>query len=541
MKRYSINPARFRNGLLIIGIFFGSLTKGQIISTIAGIGGVGGTTIGDGGPASSAQIGDPVGFTFDRAGNMYIAEGIGNRIRKISASGVVTTIAGSASVSGTSGFSGDGGPATAALISAPHGIAVDTSGNVIFADQGNNRIRKISSTGIISTLAGNDTLGFSGDGGPASLAQISNPMGLSLDKNGNLYFADCYNYRIRKITPSGIISTVAGSGTAGYSGDGGQATAAEMYFVYAVDVDTANNIYIVDFSNQCVRKVNSSGIISTIAGNGTAGFSGDGGPGTAAMLYNPWSARPDNFGNVYIADDFNQRIRKVSAAGIISTVAGSGGMGGGFSGDGGPATSALMYLPHDVYVAATGTVYLSDGGNGRIRMISCSLPLTAGVHGTDTLCPGHTTTLTDSTSGGTWVSSNTSVATVSSTGVVTSVAPGTVNMLYIVTNSCGSDTATFPFSVRTPGACNTSVNMVGNEHSLTLFPNPNTGSFTFNLSSGSNEDVQIIITNILGEKIKQMKTRTNKETAVQLNVPSGIYFVSAATANEQYMEKIVVE
>jgi hypothetical protein len=337
-----------------------------LISTVAGDG-TGGYS-GDGGKATSAELYEPYGAAVDAAGNIYIADTINERVRKVTVStGDISTVAGN----GMYGYSGDGGPATSAQLDLPTRVALDSAGNIYIADWGNQRIRKVTvSTGDISTVAGNGTPGFSGDGGKATSAELNDPFDVVVDAAGNIYIADEANNRIRKVAAStGDISTVAGNGTAGFSGDGGAATSAELHFPRGVALDTANNIYIADYDNQRVRKVTvSSGDISTVAGNGTAGFSGDGGPATSAELNYLLGVAVDSAGNIYIADTSNNRIRKVTVStGDISTVAGDG--TAGYSGDGGPATSAELYDPFGVAVDSAGNVYISDTLNNRIRKV----------------------------------------------------------------------------------------------------------------------------------------------------------------------------
>ena len=338
-----------------------SLSPGSIISTIAGNGTAGYS--GDGGPAASAELNSPSGVAVDFSGNIYIADYKNNRIRRVDASGVISTVAGK----GTAGYSGDGGPASSAELSTPSGVAVDTSGNIYIADSSNNCVRKVDASGVISTVAGNGTAGYSGDGGPAVSAELSSPSGVAVDTSGNIYIADDKNNCIRKVDASGVISTVAGNGTGGYSGDGGPATSAELSTPSGVAVDASSNIYIADSSNNCIRKVDASGVISTVAGKGTGGYSGDGGPASSAELSSPFGVAVDASGNIYIADDKNNRIRKVDASGVISTVAGNG--TGGYSGDGGPATSAQLNSPSGLAVDSSGNIYIADTTNYRVREV----------------------------------------------------------------------------------------------------------------------------------------------------------------------------
>ena len=342
---------------------------GGTITTIAGNGSEGFS--GDGGPATSASLAFPCGVAVDSAGNLYIADFENSRIRKVSG-GAITTIAGN----GTQGFSGDGGPATSASLAFPAGVAVDSAGNLYIADSDNNRIRKVTG-GTIATVAGNGNAYFSGDGGPATSASLRYPEGIAVDSAGNLYIADTNDGRIRLVT-GGTITTVAGSGGCCFSGDGGPAAGASLYDPEGVAIDSAGNLYIADTINDRVRKV-SGGTIATIAGNGVYRYSGDRGPAVNAALNQPYGVTPDSAGNLYIADDQNNRIRKVSG-GTITTVAGIGTMG--FSGDGGPATSALLYIPHGVAADSAGNLYIADTGNLRVRKVSGGTITTVAGNGT---------------------------------------------------------------------------------------------------------------------------------------------------------------
>ncbi|HQR33553.1 MAG TPA: BACON domain-containing carbohydrate-binding protein [Blastocatellia bacterium] len=321
---------------------------------------------GDNGQAISANISRPIRMTFDAAGNLFFADLNNNRVRRVTPNGIITTIAGT----GTAGFSGDNGPATSAQLNGPLGVALDRNGNLLIADAGNNRIRRINaSTGVISTVAGTGDTGFNGDGGAATAARISAPENVFVDKDNNIFIADFGNNRIRKVAANGgTISTVAGTGTSGFSGDGGQATAATLSSPTDVAVDNAGNIYICAAGNNRIRKVTTDGVINTIAGNGNTTFNGDGILATAAAINGPQSIALDSAGNVYITDRGNSRIRKVTVSSdSISTLAGGS---TGLSPDGSSTTGARLNLPTGIALDSVGNVFFSDRDNFRIRRIA---------------------------------------------------------------------------------------------------------------------------------------------------------------------------
>jgi sugar lactone lactonase YvrE len=351
--------------LLMLPVF----ADGQVITTYAGNGyglgsGYGGYS-GDSGYAVAAELNNPVGVAVDRIGNVYIADRDNNRIRKVDPSGIITTFAGNGDI----GFSGDGGPAKYAQINTPEGLFTDSIGNLYISDAGNSRIRKVNTSGIITTIAGNGTYGYSGDGGPADSAELRAPAGIALDRSGNLYIADFPSMVVRKVNSSGVITTFAGTGTYGFSGDGGAATSAELYGPTSVVVDRTGNVYIADDNNYRVRIVNNSGIIATFAGGGTGG---DGGLANDAWLLGAAGLAIDSTGNIYIAG--GDRIRVVNSLGIIYTYAGNGIQG--YSGDGGVPDSAELHGAQSVAVDSIGNVFIADVGNQRIRRVGAG---TAGI------------------------------------------------------------------------------------------------------------------------------------------------------------------
>jgi len=337
------------------------VTPSGIISTVVGNGKLGAS--GDGGPATAAAMYLPEGVAADLAGNIYVADTENHRVRKVDRAGIITTVAGI----GAAGFAGDNGPAIAASFNEPVALAVDSSGNVYVVDRKNERIRKISPAGVITTVVGGRT-GAIGDGGPATAARLSYPCGVTVTADGTLYIADSGNHRIRKVTPSGIISTVAGNGQRSYSGDRGPATQAAVNQPEGVAVDAAGNIFISDTFNYVVRKVDVAGIITTVAGSRTFKFGGDGDPAISASLNSPQGLALDSSGNLFISDMFNHRVRKVSTKGIITTVLGTGVVAS--SGDGGPATAASINETYGVAADRFGNLYVADSTGNRVRKVA---------------------------------------------------------------------------------------------------------------------------------------------------------------------------
>ena len=428
-----------KNTLLFTFILLSLSTHAQIITTVAGIDSEGYN--GDNIMATNAKLYAPYDVALDGKGNFYITDGYNNRIRKVDTAGIITTIAGI----GVGGYNGDGIPAITAKLSRPIGITCDNIGNIYFADALNNRVRKIDTSGIITTIAGNGTAGYNGDNISAISAEVNIPHSVARDTHGNLYISDAENHRIRMINTDGVITTIAGTGIANYTGDNGLADTAEIDAPYGIAVDNIDNVYFSDVVENVVRKIDTAGIITTFAGKGILGFGGDNGPADSAKLDNPACIAIDNSNNVYVADIYNSRIRKITApTGIISTVAGDG--VGGFSGDNGLAINAEMFEPTGVAIDSAGNLYIADFANSRIRYIK------------------NTTAIN---------------------------------------------------------------NVNSNDNDLTVYPNPCTEFFTVNITSNINEQVQIIVANVTGQKVKKTEAYTNQPLTIQLDQPSGIYYLSA--------------
>ncbi|MEW2611115.1 RICIN domain-containing protein [Streptomyces sp. NPDC047880] len=332
------------------------------ISTVSGTGAAG--FKGDNEPAVSAQVNRPYGIAVDSTGTLYFSDFNNHRVRKITTDGKISTVAGT----GVAGFSGDNGPAVAAQLNCPREVAVDSAGAVYIADGNNHRVRKVTPDGRISTVAGTGAAGFSGDDGPATAARLNLPMGVAVDSGGALYVSEYHTNRVRKITADGHISTYVGTGAVGAGGDGGPAVSAQLNRPHALAVDGTGALYVADYANHRVRTVTADGKISTAAGTGTAGFSGDDGPAASARLNGPVGVAVDSAGVLCIADYGNHRVRRVAADGKICTVAGTG--TAGFGGDGGPADKAQLHHPYGLAVDCVDTLYIADHVNNRVRKIA---------------------------------------------------------------------------------------------------------------------------------------------------------------------------
>jgi DNA-binding beta-propeller fold protein YncE len=340
----------------------------RIITTAVGTGERG--YAGDGGPAARARLNGPFDLGFDAEGNLYFSDTFNHCIRRVDArSHVITTVAGC----GEAGYAGDGGSATRARFNEPYGIAVDKAGNLYIADRHNHCVRRVdAASGIVTTLAGNGSSGYSGDGAAASRAGLVEPNGVALDpEQKRLFIADVADHRVRVVDlATGIIRTFAGTGSPAHSGDGGPATAAGIHGARAVKVGPHGTVYILERQGSTLRAVDrQTGIIQTIAGTGDKAYAGDGGPALAASFNAPKELAIDRDGNLLIVDTENHAIRRLDRrTGIIVTVAGSGRQGS--SGDGGPATAAALDRPHGVAIAADGSIYIGDTNNHRIRKVA---------------------------------------------------------------------------------------------------------------------------------------------------------------------------
>jgi hypothetical protein len=418
---------------------------------------------GDGGAATTARLNSPYRVAVDRSGNLFIADLDNQRIRRVdAATGIITTVAGN----GISGYSGDGGAATNASLNSPTDMALDRAGNLFIADFYNARIRRVdAATGIITTVAGNGISDYSGDGGAATNAMLNFTYGVAVDSSGNLFIADTGNSCVRRVdTGTGIITTVAGNGGIGYSGDGGAATNARLNGPFDVALDGAGNLFIADFYNARIRRVDAAtGMITTVAGNGHSGYNGDGGAATSAKLYGPFGVALDMAGNLFIADWFNYRVRRVdSGSGIITTVAGSG--SSGYNGDGRPATSARLTDPTGVAVDRAGNLFITELNGQRVRRVDAVAACTFAVTVKDTEPPSITCppNIVTSTTPGTCVASNvtwTVTAADNCTNATVSCTPasgstfavGTNNVTCTATDSSGN-TNSCSFTVTVNGA-----------------------------------------------------------------------------------------
>jgi len=335
------------------------------ITTVAGTGTLG--FAGDGGPATEAFIKNPTAVALDRHGNLYIADVYNLRIRRVDTDGTISTIMGT----GTSDPQTEDRPAIETNLDSAYGIAMDAKDNLYVLSRGHSKILRLGNDGIARRVVGNGESGFGGDGGSAIDARIQNPCHLVVDSEGTLFVADTGNHRIRRVTSDGVITTVAGTGEEGYSGDGGPAIKAQLAAPAAIAIDREGNLYIADFINHRIRRLSKDGIITSIAGTGEPEYNGDGGSALECAIGEPCGVAADESGYVYIGDQVNCRIRVVTPSGIMHTVAGTGVEG--YSGDGGPAESALMSNPDIIALDREGDLYVPDYSNAVVRKLTRSM------------------------------------------------------------------------------------------------------------------------------------------------------------------------
>ena len=439
----------------VLLLILSTATRAQnIITTVAG--GGSGTALGDGGPAVAAVLANPIAVAKDSHGNLYITDRENNRIRKVDTAGIICTYAGR----NLAGYSGDNGPATDASLYEPYGIAVDKHDNVYFTDPASNVVRKIAPTGIITTFAGIDTAGYNGDSKPASTAKLNEPFGIATDKNGYVYIGDVGNGRIRRVDTMGIITTYAGTGFPGYSGDDSEATAARIVGPSGIAVDKSNNLYFTESGKHNVRKIDSTGIITTIAGTGVGGFNGDSLLATDTKLFFPAGIAVDSRGNVYIADGSNGRVRKINVAdssNIITTVAGTGAVP--FNGDNISPTSANV-PPCGITIDGDDNIYITDISNNRVRYIK--------------------------------------------------------NTVAVVNVNLPVDASY-------------------------IYPNPNNGQCYIMQIGRQDEPITITVTDLYGKIIQSLRAITNNAILMQLDVPTGAYNVEIKNSRMNVVKKIVVQ
>lgn len=607
--------------ILLICVCHLSYAQTPIIITIAGNGVM--AHSGDGGPATAASIIEPSGICVSPLGYIYFCELGDDRIRKISG-GIISGFAGG----GAFGL-GDGGPATAASLHGPYGLFMDDTGNILVADDGHSHVRKINTSGIISSLtaygligpfdvttdyhhfvliadrpgpyvrridatgsadiiAGNGVAGYAGDGGPATAGELFYPCSICIDKAGNIYVSDEGSNRIRKVDTFGIITTIAGAGPSGvgagsFAGDGGPATAAYLNGPVGIRCDTAGNIYFCDAGNNRIRKINSAGIITTIAGNGTAGYSGDDCGATAAELNNPLYLTLDNSGNIYFTDELNNRVREIVMNHQISFARGHlqsldvcvsspavaiNSLLAVTDADAGQTVnwSILMSPAHGSLAAtytatSTGSIMTPTGlsytpASGytgtdvfKVVVVDCAgatdtttinvtivnPPAAGTIIGADTVCVGAAIALTDTSAGGMWNSSNANASV--SGGMVTGHAPGTDTIRYIVSNACGADTASLQIDVN---GCITLLSEVAEGDVIKLFPNPSDGTFSVLISSAGDEQADVTVTDAIGKKVGGNKVATNKESLFRLKEPAGVYILQATTSSGKCRAKVTI-
>ena len=484
---------------------------------------------------SGGTIYDPQQIVFDNNGNLYFPEALGNRVLKIDTSGIITTIAGT----GIAGFYGDGGPATLAKLKQPSGIAIDTLGNIFITDNGNNRIRKISATsGIINTISGNDTAGYSGDGDIAASAKLWLPNGLLFDNIGNLYIADNGNYRIRKIGVGGTITTIAGSGVSGSSGDGFPATDAMCGPSGNMCIDVLGNIYFIDGVNHTIRKINTSGIITTVGGNGLGGYSGDEIPATSASMV-PQGFVLDDSGSIFIADWVNNRIRKIDQTGIIHTISGNG--TGGSIGDGGDALTAEVNYPCGIIFDRCGNLFFGQVNQPRIRKITFNTPDTSTIFlsGVTSASLGSTVAISATvggvSTGYTIIWYDNGIPFDTTTGLSTSytktLSTDTITARVLPAGECNISSVSAAHIVTD---ASTIIDNVSKQGNFSIYPIPAHDAIVINATQSI---CNFSITNMIGQVLYSSSCANTKADVDISWLPSGIYLIKVKDSHVQKMIK----
>ncbi len=506
------------------------------------------TATGDGGPAYLATLMGPRALCSDTAGNVYIADVMTNTVRKIGTNGYISTVAGN----GATGNAGDGGQATAAQLnmSGGGGLYVDKAGNMFICNTTGMTIRKVTaSTGIISTICGTTVGGSTGDGGPATAAKVQGPLGICKDTTGNIYFADGGNAKIRRISAgTGIISTIIGTGSGAYSGDGGLGIAARVYLPRDVIADNYGNLYIADYGNNVIRKyVIATGIITTIAGTGVAGNSGDGGPATAAQLYYPARLAFDGSNNLFIADQFNNRVRKVNlSTGIISSSIATG--TSGFSGDGGPSVLGKLTQTAGIAITRNGNIYVSDITNRRVRVSPFNGSIYITLAGASTITYGSSVTLTanpsivSSDASLQWYKNNSAIGSGANTLTDVPTASGTTYYCVLtIAPECGAtfyDTSNI-ITITIPGhkAADSSANIINLSvvsEGITIFPNPVHGQLNITVTGVENGTMQVNVYDQLGRIVVAKNTVVTENQVSELvdmqSLSGGMYIISVTDA-----------
>ena len=526
-------------GLVLLHLLFPCCLFAQTINTIAGNGGT--TYSGNGISATAAGLPNPIGGAFDNYGNYYFADGLSShRIRKINVESIITTVAGN----GLGGFSSDGISATASELNWPHGVDVDISGNLYILDKDNNRIRKVdATTGVISTIVGTGPGTYGGDNGPATAAQIYNAQNICLDKHGNLYIADFWNNRVRKVNQLGVITTIAGGGAISSVGYTGPATAMELINPNCVAVDDTGAVYIGEStsstSSNRIRRVDTFGIITTIAGNGGYIYTGDGTPATNAS-FAPNSIAFNSMGELFIADRVNRRIYKIDHSGILHHVAGNGMTG--FIGDGGPATSASIDYPSGLAFDVCDNLYIPDVNNRRIRKVTFNPPTTPTVTITSISTAPIGTTVTVNaiiTGAGSaytikWFKNATLFSTTTSPVTTYIKGPGTDAITARVVPAI---TYCYDSAMSSALSISETVGVIdAYSPSVSIYPNP---AYTELVINAADPIRKVVVTNLFGQAVEVSNEFQGEKAVVQVgHLPTGMYLLKV---NDTWLHRFYKE